>query len=209
MTPADARHDPDPTPDPTLAVEADASPRRARTVRIVVIGVLVVAVVLGVGFGSRFGTDPKAVRSLLIDRPAPSFRLTRLDGGGDVALEDLRGKIVVLNFWAPWCVPCQAEHTELGRSAADLAGQDVVVIGVVNDADVDSARTFVAERGANYPQLVEQASGSTIDYGVVGVPETFFIDEAGVVRGKVAGPVDRQTVQSTVDAMRARGAGSP
>ena len=183
-------------------------------IRVVIGVVLALTIVVGVVLASRFGTDPRAVRSPLIDEPAPPTHLTRLDGTGDVGLDDLRGHIVVLNFWAPWCVPCVTEHTALQQAATDLAARDVTVVGVVNSADVDDARTFVAKRAdptgaGTYDQLIDAGSATSIDFGVLGVPETFFIDRDGIVRGKISGPVSFDDVARTVDAMGATASVTP
>ncbi len=198
--------EPDPSP--------SSGPGRVTPIRVVIGVVLALTIVVGVVLASRFGSDPRAVRSPLIDQPAPPTRLTRLDGSGDVGLDDLRGHIVVVNFWAPWCVPCVTEHAALQQAATDLASQDVTVLGVVNSADVDDARTFVADRadrtGAGaYEQLVDSGSATSIDFGVLGVPETFFIDRDGIVRGKITGPVSFDDVARTVDAMGATASVTP
>jgi len=187
---------------------------RVTPIRVTIGVVLALTIVVGVVLASRFGTDPRAVRSPLIDQPAPATRLTRLDGSGDVGLDDLRGRIVVLNFWAPWCVPCVTEHAALQQVATTLAAKDVIVVGVVNSADVGDARTFVADRAdatsaGVYDQLVDAGSATSIDFGVLGVPETFFIDREGIVRGKITGPVSFDDVARTVEAMGAAASVTP
>jgi len=188
--------------------------RRATPVRITVVAVLALIVVVGVVLASRFGTDPRAVRSPLIDQAAPPTRLTRLDGSGQVGLDDFRGHIVVVNFWAPWCVPCVSEHGALQQAAATLAPTGVKIVGIVNHADLDDARTFVQQRAdptgaGSYDQLVDPGSTTSIDFGVLGVPETFFIDADGFVRSKIAGPVSVDDVIRTVTAMGATASVTP
>jgi len=122
---------------------------------------------------------------------APAFDLPRLDSEGSLSLASLRGKAVVLNFWASWCEPCKDEAEVLERTWQRYRGRDLVVIGVdANDFRGD-ARRFARRYGMTYP-LVHDTQGEWLDdYGVVAFPETYFIDRDGRIVGeRIQGPVD-------------------
>jgi cytochrome c biogenesis protein CcmG, thiol:disulfide interchange protein DsbE len=120
---------------------------------------------------------------------APAFALERLDGKGELQLASLRGKTVVLNFWASWCGPCKDEAPLLQQAHERWRGKDVVFVGVdVKDFRGD-ARQFLARYDVSYPNVYD-GKGSTVGrYGVTGFPETYFIDASGRVRYRIAGPV--------------------
>jgi cytochrome c biogenesis protein CcmG/thiol:disulfide interchange protein DsbE len=120
---------------------------------------------------------------------APAWTLERLDGKGDLSLEPLRGKPVVLNFWASWCGPCKDEAPLLEEASQRWAGK-VAFVGVdVKDFRGD-ARDFIERYGVTYPNVYD-GKGSTVGrYGVTGYPETYFIDAEGRVRYRIAGPVE-------------------
>ena len=145
----------------------------------------------------NLGRDPHAVRSPLIGRPAPSFTLTPVGGGPPVSLDSLRGKPVVINFWATWCVPCFQEHPAL-QAAARALSSDVQFLGVVYEDDEARVKSFLAERGQAYPSLLDDGARTAIAYGVAGVPETYFIDAAGRISAKYSLPLDPQTIVQLV-----------
>jgi cytochrome c biogenesis protein CcmG, thiol:disulfide interchange protein DsbE len=133
-----------------------------------------------------FGRDPREVSSPRIDRPAPEWSFTTLDGG-TLGSADLAGTPYVLNFWASWCIPaCVDEHPVLAAAHED----GVVVVGVLyNDAPGD-AQGFLDRHGdAGYEHLVDPRGSLAIDYGVTGPPETFFVDADGIVRSRQFGPL--------------------
>lgn len=121
---------------------------------------------------------------------APAFTLERLDGNGTLSLASLRGKTVVLNFWASWCRPCREEMPILERGWKRWRAKNVVFVGV-DARDVRSdARAFLVRYGITYPNVYD-GKGSLIGrYGVTGFPETYFIDAAGRVRWRVTGALD-------------------
>jgi cytochrome c biogenesis protein CcmG/thiol:disulfide interchange protein DsbE len=133
-----------------------------------------------------FGTDPHAVPFMLAGKPAPNFTIKRLDKEGIVSLEQFKGRPVVINFWATWCGPCKYEQPVL-----DLASEtykDVAFIGIVFEDTEANTKRFLAENGNTFPQLFDPKSTVPVDYGVSGVPETYFITRDGVIKGKVAAP---------------------
>src|SRR5207249_1192530 len=95
--------------------------------------------------------------------------------------------------WSTWCVPCESEHDLLQQAAARWANQ-ARFVGVVYQDSAEAVRDYLKENGSAYEQLLDDASRCAIDYGVAGVPETFFIDAHGVVRHKQVGPLTHETL---------------
>ena len=161
---------------------------------------LIVVVPLIAVLLSSLGRDPHFVRSPLIGQLAPGFSLTPVDGGAPVSLESLRGRPVVLNFWAAWCAPCYQEHAALTAAAASLP--DVQLLGVVYEDEEANVRSFLRERGAAYPALMDPAGKTAIAYGIYGVPETYFIDGEGRIVEKYLGPLSTDRIQALVGKAR-------
>ena len=158
---------------------------------------LIVFVVL-VGFlAVGLSLKPREVPSPLIDKPAPAFSLPRLDAPEQkLALQDLKGKVWLLNVWASWCVACRQEHPLL----VDLSRQNLVPIYGLNYKDKPADALGWLERFGNpYVASLSDIEGLVgIDYGVYGVPETFVIDKAGVIRLKHIGPVTPEALRDTI-----------
>ena len=141
--------------------------------------------------------DPREVPSPLIDRPAPDFALPRLGEPAQlVALGDLKGQVLVINFWASWCVPCLAEHPLVKQLASD---SKVQVIGMnYKDATADAQR-WLAQHGDPYTTVLVDRQGAVgIDYGVYGVPETYIVDKTGVIRHKQIGPITPEALRDKI-----------
>ena len=138
--------------------------------------------------------DPREVPSPLVGKPAPAFTLPLLDAPGQMlSSQDLRGKVWLLNVWASWCVACRHEHPLL----VELAKSGVVPIYGLNYKDERAdAMKWLGQFGNPYKASISDTAGRIgIDFGVYGVPETFVIDKAGVIRHKIIGPI-------TPDALR-------
>jgi len=122
--------------------------------------------------------------------PAPQFTLPRLDGRGSVNLAAFRGKVVLLNFWASWCVPCKKEAGVMERAWQRWRGKGVVFLGVdAQDFESDASR-FLHAHDITYPNVHDGAGGISARYGVSGFPETWFVDRRGkLVVDHVSGPV--------------------
>ena len=166
-----------------------------------------------------FGTqhDPKAIPSPLPGKPAPQFALAVFSLPSDqplpkgwqelrdtVRLDSLRGRVVVLNFWASWCLACRDEHTALSAAATALRGTDARFYGVLYQDLPANGRQWIAEMGGqSYQGLYDPKTRTAIDYGLYGVPETFFIGRDGKVRYKHVGAVTAGLVLDTVRAMLA------
>lgn len=149
-----------------------------------------VAVIAGpllalLAFGLR--GNPDAVASPLLNKPAPSFTLHTLDGR-TLSLAALRGRPVVLNFWASWCPSCKTEHAAL-RDAWRRYRTRVQFVGVLFQDSRAGARQYMLQHGGHWPSAQDPDQNVAINYGVAGPPETYFIDRSGIVRFKVLGPV--------------------
>ncbi len=154
-------------------------------------------------FAYGFRTDPRAIPSPLVGKPAAPFSLVLFDGGR-LSLESLKGRVAVLNFWASWCYPaCYEEAPLLERSSRVYRDREVVVIGIdIQDQD-DQARQFVRDFGLTFPTGPDPGGKVSIDYGVYGVPETFFIDRRGVMRVKHVGSITDEVFRAHVDRLLA------
>lgn len=166
------------------------------------------AALLAAGFLALLGfgltRDARELPSALVGREAPSVAGETLSGDS-LSLADLRGEVVVLNFWASWCVPCRTEHAVFRRAEREY-GDGVRVVGVVYQDSREAAVRFMDRLGGEWPSLLDPAGRIAIDYGVYGVPETFFISPDGTVARKHVGPVTWDLVRGTVDSLMA-GAG--
>lgn len=170
-------------------------------------GIAVLAIGVGAAFGSRLGTDPTLVDSPLIGTSAPSATLPELEGDRFVSLEDLRGRIVVVNFWASWCVACREEHPALVAAANNYRDAGVTFVGVNYQDRRDAAVGFLNEMGrgdpAAYRYVTDTGSKLALEFGVFGIPETFFINTDGTIVAKITGASTYQLLSQVLDEMLA------
>lgn len=144
-----------------------------------------------------FGRNPHEVPFMLQGKKAPLFVLKDLTTGEEVSLEALRGQPVVLNFWASWCGPCKMEHPVLEWGHRQF-GSQARFFGVIFEDSEENAREFLKRNGSSFPQLVDPRSRMSVDYGVAGVPETYFIGPEGDIRGKHVGPISPQELNERI-----------
>lgn len=155
---------------------------------------LVLAGFLAVGLNR----DPREVPSPLIGKPAPAFALTRLDDANvTVKREDLLGKVWILNVWASWCAPCRDEHPAL---VAFAKRKPVPLIGLNYKDQRRAGSDWLRQLGNPYDTTLFDADGRVgIDFGVYGVPETFVIDKAGIVRFKHVGVLTPEIIAARIE----------
>jgi len=172
-----------------------------------VIGVGIIVIVVGVALAGTLGTDPTVVESALIDKPAPPLVLDDLAGDGTVQLSDHLGDVIVVNFWSSSCLSCRAEHADVAEAAAHFAGADVTFFGVDIWDTRKNAQAYLDRFGWIPGSVygIDHGSDATFAYGVTGTPETFFVDQEGIVVGKVIGPVTLELLTATVDQVLAGG----
>jgi len=145
-----------------------------------------------------FSRDPRYINTPLIGRQAPPFTLTLFDGK-KISLDDLRGKAVFLNFWASWCPPCRAEARDLEVAWQQLKDTDAVFLGIdIQDTEKD-ALAFIREFNVTYPNGRDAAGKIAVDYGVWGIPESFFIDPQGRITYKHVGGIGSQIVTAKLE----------
>lgn len=175
-----------------------------RGIRWVGYGIALAAVAFAVVLASRFGSDPGLVDSPLIGRSAPQFDLAPLEGGDPVSLADLDGNIVLVNFFASWCLQCRNEHDALTSTADAFADQGVTLVQISYQESPPNSISYLetAGRSEHAYYLADPGSRTAIGYGVFGIPETFFIDEQGIIVGKIIGESDAFTLGATIDAIK-------
>jgi len=137
------------------------------------------------------------VSSPLQGKPAPDFTLPVLNGNGTLHLASLKGKIVMVNFWASWCGPCQQEASALQQTWAKWQSKGVILLGVDGAESESDALNFVHQHSITYQSVRDTIDGGTaISYGATANPETFFINRDGVVVARWIGPINEQNVQA-------------
>jgi cytochrome c biogenesis protein CcmG/thiol:disulfide interchange protein DsbE len=131
----------------------------------------------------------RAVKSPLVGKAAPPAQGQTIDGS-QASLADLRGRWVVVNFFATWCVPCRTEHPELIRFAdAHRDTGDAAVFAVVYSDSASAVKDYRAEHGGGWPMLADPDGRVALDFGVAGIPESFLVSPDGVIVSKILGGV--------------------
>ena len=192
-----------PTDQPDDRVLDERGPVRTRTalVAAVVVGLLAAAFVAVLA--TRYPSTDKATQSPLLGRPAPGIVGETLDGGS-YDLGDLRGRWVLVNFFATWCVPCRIEHPELvdfHERHAELG--DAAVVSVLFDDAPDVARDFFAEEGGDWPVVVDPDGAIGVAYGVARVPESFLVAPDGTVVQRLVGGITARELDELLAAYEA------
>ena len=156
-------------------------------------GFIVLVIFLGVGLNR----NPRDVPSPLVGKPAPDFRLPLLaDAAKHFSPADLKGQVWLFNVWASWCVSCRQEHPVLVQFAKD--GR-VPIVGLNYKDQVADGRKWLRDFGDPYLLSAVDADGRVgINYGVYGVPETYVIDKAGLIRLKHTGPITPDSLQKDI-----------
>lgn len=146
-----------------------------------------------------FLLDPRSIPSPLVGRPAAPFTLTAFDGS-PVSLEAWRGQVVVVNFWASWCKPaCYDEAPVLERAWRTYRDRGLVVVGVDMQDTPEAARAFIRQFQLTFPNAPDDGGKVAVEYGVYGVPETFFVDRTGTIRAKHVGAVTDEVIRATLE----------
>lgn len=153
---------------------------------------------------------PSAVGSPLSSAPnpregflAPDFTLDLLTGD-QVALSELRGKVVVVNFWATWCLPCRVETPALEKAYEQYKDSGLVILGVnlTNQDSISEVEAFVQEFALTYPVLLDRDGAVSYLYQIQGLPTTFFINREGIIRTVlVGGPMSETFIRSKIEAL--------
>ena len=157
---------------------------------------LIALAVLVAVFAMSMNRDPGLVRSVLIDKPAPTFTMAEVPELGVPGFDTaaLKGEVTVVNVFASWGIPCRDEHPLLEALKAETG---VRLFGINQSDAPENARAFLAELGNPYDAVgMDRDRRVSIDWGVYGVPETFVVDAEGVVTYKFVGPLSPQTIES-------------
>ena len=173
------------------------SPLRVLAIILVVAGVLALTALLALGLVNR---SPVTGRSgaTRIDKPAPNINMP-LYGGGVLTPEDYSDRPVVVNFWASWCGPCRQEAPIFERLSQEYGERGVLFIGVnIQDAQSD-AEAYLREFAITYPNGSDEDGSISIDYGVIGIPVTFFINRDGIVQRRWAGVMRETQLRQWID----------
>ena len=136
--------------------------------------------------------------SQLVGQPAPEFVLESFSGE-KVGLSDFRGKTLLVNFWASWCHPCREEAPVLEKAYMSLSGKQVEFIGVNVMDDRKSAEEYIKSFGGTFVNVHDPENRIHLDYGVGGVPETFFVNPEGIITGKHRGPITEKMIMRYIE----------
>lgn len=174
-------------------------------------GVPILALIALLAWASiRSGGNPGglAVNSNLVEAEinagaARDFEL-ELIGGGFLKLSDLRGKVVMVDFWASWCPPCRVEAPALVKVYREFQGQPVEFVGVALWDNVGDAEVYLRQEGVTYPNGFDANGVIAIDYGVRGIPEKYFIDRDGTLVKKLSGPLTEAVLRDTINELLGR-----
>jgi len=146
------------------------------------------------------GGGGQPVGRVLPGQAAPDFALSLLDGSA-LALSDMRGQVVVVNFWATWCPPCEEELPDLQAVWTEYREQGVTLVGIAFQEDEREAREMASRFGLTYPLGLDTGDRTATAYGITGVPETFVVDGTGQVAYVHVGPVTAGQLKEELDSL--------
>jgi cytochrome c biogenesis protein CcmG/thiol:disulfide interchange protein DsbE len=184
----------------TEDVLAESAPSKRGANFVIVLAAIVLAsmaLIFGLGLRHQHKTQPT-------EGMAPLFTLKTLDGQ-EIALESLRGKVVVLNFWASWCGPCRDEAAELEATWQHYKDKGVVFLGVAYTDTERNAQAYLKEFGVTYPNGLDYQTRISALYRIAGVPETFIIDRDGHINEFVMAPLKRAQLSAMIERALAKG----
>ena len=171
-----------------LTKVASPAPWRDRRWLLLAVVVALAALLALLFWALRRGPNADVGVAVPLNKPAPQFTVTTIDGE-QLSLGDLRGKTVVLNVWASWCVPCRDEAGELNRTYALYKDRNVVFVGIAWNDNEGEVRKFVDQYRVPYAVALDPEGKIAIDLGITGVPETYLIDAQGQMTQKWVGPI--------------------
>ncbi len=164
----------------------------------IIIGVVIAVMAVLLGGLLRPASPGNKSTAVLEGKVAPSFNLAMINGG-KISLEQFKGKPVVLNFFASWCVPCKDEAPMFSRAAVEFSQKGVIFLGIAYNDKADKAREFANQFDLGFPVMMDDSSDNgrtSVKYALFGVPETFFIDSNGIVQKHFPKPIDRAELEA-------------
>lgn len=184
---------------PASDTTADTAPASRRTALLVLGGLVVL---LAAFFVMAFAPKGDPAGGILPNDPAgymlPDVTLEQLDGTGPLALSSLRGKPVVVNFWASWCTTCKDEAALLGKVEKQWRDKGVVFIGIDSSDKDAEAKAFEAKYGMDYTSIIDRDGLLTPKWGVTGYPETFFVGRDGRIVSKFISAIDAESLDAGI-----------